>query len=619
MATTKKLQVTELDFDNIKNNFKTFLKGQSEFSDYDLEGSGMNVLMDLLAYNTHYLAYNLNMAVNESFLNRASLRSSVISHAKTLGYTPRSSRSPVAYINIVVNDLNISQAVLEKGTLFTTTVDEVEYTFVTISDYTAVRTLGVLEFLNIPIYEGTLVTTQYTVDTSNAEQRFLILSNKVDTETLKVTVQNSSSDTTTNSYILSKSISNIDSNSKIYFLNEVEDQTYEIFFGDGTFGSSIQNGNIVNMDYIVTNEDAANKASIFSIQGNISGTNDITITTVSEALGGDVAESIDSIKRYAPLYLSTQNRAVTVNDYKTIIPKIYTNTSSIKVWGGEDNEIPNYGRVYIAIKPYSANSLTETQKNQLINLLKPYTIASTSQIIVDPEIVSLFMKVRFKYDEVGSTKTPDDISTLIKNSIKNYAVTDLEKFDSFLRYTNLTNIINSSDSFITSSSVKFNMSKSFTPIISAEKQYVINFYNPIFNPHTGHESIITSTKFTIEGYTQNFYIDDDGAGNLRLYYILNDQKIYINNNLGTVDYSSGKIIINSLIVTSTSNTDGSIRLIAVPNDTDIYSVRQQILTVDMLNIEVTGISDLLVNTVSENPLGLFSSFNITKQDSFIEV
>jgi len=619
MATTKKLQVTELDFDNIKNNFKTFLKGQSEFSDYDLEGSGMNVLMDLLAYNTHYLAYNLNMAVNESFLNRASLRSSVISHAKTLGYTPRSSRSPVAYINIVVNDLNISQAVLEKGTLFTTTVDEVEYTFVTISDYTAVRTLGVLEFLNIPIYEGTLVTTQYTVDTSNAEQRFLILSNKVDTETLKVTVRNSSSDTTTNSYILSKSISNIDSNSKIYFLNEVEDQTYEIFFGDGTFGSSIQNGNIVNMDYIVTNEDAANKASIFSIQGNISGTNDITITTVSEALGGDVAESIDSIKRYAPLYLSTQNRAVTVNDYKTIIPKIYTNTSSIKVWGGEDNEIPNYGRVYIAIKPYSANSLTETQKNQLINLLKPYTIASTSQIIVDPEIVSLFMKVRFKYDEVGSTKTPDDISTLIKNSIKNYAVTDLEKFDSFLRYTNLTNIINSSDSFITSSSVKFNMSKSFTPIISAEKQYVINFYNPIFNPHTGHESIITSTKFTIEGYTQNFYIDDDGAGNLRLYYILNDQKIYINNNLGTVDYSSGKIIINSLIVTSTSNTDGSIRLIAVPNDTDIYSVRQQILTVDMLNIEVTGISDLLVNTVSENPLGLFSSFNITKQDSFIEV
>lgn len=615
---TQKLQVTELDFDDIKSNFKTFLKGQTEFSDYDLEGSGMNILMDLLAYNTHYLAYNLNMAVNESFLNRATLRSSVVSHAKTLGYTPNSSRSPVAYVNIIVNDNTINQATLQKGTTFTSSVDEIDYTFVTIADYTSSRSSGVLQFSNIPLYEGTLITTKYTVDLSNVDQKFLILSDKVDTNTLRVYVQSSSSDLTLVPYFITKTISNIDGTSEIFFLQEIENDYYEIYFGDGTYGKKLSDGNVVTLEYVVTNQDAANNASSFSMVGNISGVNNVTITTVSPASGGDVKESIESIKRYAPLYFSTQNRAVTVNDYKSILPKLYSNIDSLKVWGGEDHDVPSYGNVYITIKPYGSNALTDTQKEQVRTLLKPYTIASTRQTFLDPEIVSVFLSVDFNYDESLTNKGLSDLETLVRTAVLNYADTELEKFDTVLKYSILTDVVNAADDSIVSSNLRYNLSKSFTPTLSQSARYIVNFNNPIYHPHVGHIPVLTSTSFNIANYTQSFYVDDDGSGNVRLYYIQNGVNVYLNSSLGTINYNTGEIILTNLNVTSTSNTDNSIRLIIVPNYSDIYSLRQQILTIDSNNLFVSGIPDSSTRSVVSDQHGLFDAINITTQDSFID-
>lgn len=617
MATTQKLQVTELDFDNIKDNFKTFLKGQTEFSDYDLEGSGMNVLMDLLAYNTHYLAYNLNMAVNESFLNRASLRSSVVSHAKTLGYIPRSSRSPVAFVDITVNDTTINQATLQKGTTFTTSVDETNYTFITIEDHTIIRRGNTLKFENIPLYEGTLITTKFTVDSSDANQKFLILSDKVDTQTIKITVQNSSSDLSYDTYVLAESVSNVNDESKVYFLQEIENGSYEIYFGDGTFGKALSNNNVINLEYIVTNESAANSASVFSMVGNISGVNDVTIYTISPAAGGDEKESIESIKRYAPLYFSSQNRAVTVSDYKSMLPKLYTNIDSLKVWGGEDHDVPDYGNVYISIKPYGANTLTTTQKEQVIELLKPYTVASIRQTLLDPEIVSVFISIDFNYDATLTNKSVIDLQSLVRSSILDYADSELEKFDVVLKYSKLIDVVNNADDSIVSSNLRYNLSKSIKPILSESKRYIVNFNNPIYHPHMGHIPVLISTAFTIANYSQTFYINDDGNGILRLYYLNNNIKVYQNNNLGTINYSTGEIIITSLNVTSTSNTDNSIRLIVVPNYSDIYSLRQQILTIDPNNLFVSGISDAVTRNVSGDQHGLFESFSVATEDSFI--
>lgn len=616
---TTKLQVTELDFDDIKSNFKTFLKGQSEFSDYDLEGSGMNILMDLLAYNTHYMAYNLNMAINESFLNRASLRSSVISHAKTLGYRPRSSRSPVAFVNIKVNDSTVNQLTIPKGTVFTSDVDGVNYTFVTIADHSVLRTNQNLEFFNIPIYEGTLVTNQYVIDSTDINKKIILMSNKIDTSTLKVSVSSSSSDLNFTNYILSDSVTNISDESEIYYLQETEDGGYEIYFGDGTLGKKLSDNNIVKIEYLVTNENLSNGASVFSIQGGIDGVSNLLVTTVSPAAGGDSKESIESIKEYAPKYFSSQNRAVTVNDYKSILPKLYTNIESLKVWGGEEHETPKYGNVYISIKPYGSNTLTNSQKEQVKLLLKPYSIASIQQNIIDPEIVSIFLRADFNYDAAITNKSVTDLEAIVRSAILDYADKQLEKFDIVFKYSTFTNVINNSDESIVSSNLQYNLSKTFKPILSESKRYILNFNNPIYHPHAGHIPVIASTTFKVANRTETFYINDDGNGNLRLYYIKDNIKVYTNNVLGTVNYNTGEIIINSLNVVSTTNTDNSIRIIVSPNYADIYSVRQQILTIDSNNLIVNGISDVNSRFVFSDQHGLFESFNITKEDSFIDV
>lgn len=615
----QRLRVTELDFDNIKDNLKAYLKNQDVFTDYNFEGSGLNILLDTLAYNTHYLAYNLSMAMNESFLDSAMLRSSVVSQAKTIGYVPRSIRSAVATVNVIINDPTLIQATLEKGTAFRTSIDGTSYSFINISDYSSSRENGILQFLNVPIYEGTYVTTQYTVDYTNLTQRYLIPAN-TDTTTISVSIQNSSSDTEQRSYSFAEDISELTDLSEKYFLQEVENGQFEIYFGDGVLGKKLVNGNIVIIKGVVTNGLNGNNANSFTIQGNVSGASNLTVRTVAAATGGDVAESIESIKFFAPLSYSAQNRAVTAYDYKALIPKVYPNAQSVQVWGGEENDPPRYGAIYIAVKPYSGISLTETQKQVIVDRIKKYSILSTTPIIVNPEIVSVLLNVTFRYNENLTNTTVSELNSMVTKNILDYGLNDLERFNRMFRHSELTKIIDNTHTSILSSIVRMNISASFIPSINTSQQYIINFRNALYHPHTGHEPIIKTTSFKVSGSDLDHYLNDDGNGNIRLYNQVGTTITYVNNLIGTIEYSTGKITLNSLNVTSVGNNDGTIRIFTIPSSYDIIPVKQQIVTIDIANLTVTGLTDNFEkNTAQRSQIGLFSLFNIVEGDKFINI
>ena len=406
---SNKLTVSELDFDNIKTNLKTFMQGQSEFQDYDFEGSGFAVLLDVLAYNTHYLGFNANMLANEMYLDSADIRKNIVSLAKMIGYTPTSCRASNAELTIKVNNVpNTTTALtIDKGTVFTTSVDGQSYQFVTNQSYTVQPDSGVFEFVGVNIFEGTLVTFKYTKDTSDPDQKFTIPSANADTSTLKVTIQNSSSDSTQNVYTLATGFTDLTDVSKVYFMQESEDGKFEVYFGDGILGKSLSDGNIVILEYVVTNKTEANGASAYALSGDIDGFSNVTITTTSNAANGSEAQTKESIRYNAPLQYTAQDRAVTSKDYETIVKSIYPNAQSVSAWGGEDDETPQYGVVKIAIKPISGSVLTTSTKETIKLQLKKYNVVSVRPEIVDPETTSILLTSNVKYNEQTTAKTAD--------------------------------------------------------------------------------------------------------------------------------------------------------------------------------------------------------------------
>lgn len=596
------LQITDLDFDTIKNNLKTFLSSQSEFTDYNFEGSGLNVLLDLLAYNTHYNAFHANMLANEMFLDSSQLRQSVVSHAKHLGYTPRSARCSKAIVDITVNNVTSSTLTLNKGSTLTSTVDDNTYQFVVNEAVSITPTNGVYTFSNVEICEGTLVTERYTVNTSDPDQRFILNNSNGDTTTLKVTVQNSSSDSTSFTYSLNTSITNISPTSRVYFLQEVEDGKFEVYFGDGILGNALSNGNIVTVEYIVCNTTEANGATSFSFSGAIGGFSNIQVTTIANSSGGAVAETLKSIKFNAPKRFSAQNRAVTLGDYKAIVSDIYPNVQSIRVWGGEDNDPPIYGRVYISIKSLAGTNLTTSEKERIVSDLKEYKIASVTPVVVDPETIYLTIDSNVKYDAKTTTKNANDIKTSVLSSITNFNSTNLQKFDGPLYYSQLLETINNSDSSIVSNITKFKMYRLITPTTTKAETYTIKFNNALYHPHAGHHSIVTTSGFKINGdATTEYFLDDDGNGNIRLYSIsITGVKSIKNANQGTINYTTGELVVNDLFITSLSNIDGAAttvgRITVQPASYDVVPVRNQILEVDLTNTTITATADNYIET-----------------------
>jgi len=594
MAT--KLQVTELDFDDIKSNLKTYMKNQTEFTDYNFEGSALSTLIDLLAYNTHYLGMNANMAINEAYLDTATLRSSVVSHAKTLGYTPRSARAPVAYVDVTINNSSLTSITVEKGTKFTTQVDGTTYAFVVNEERTSTPLNGVLRFSNLPIYEGSLVTAKYTVDNNNLEKQYLLTDSRADTTTLKVSVQNSVADLTTQTYTLATDISQVTATSNVYFLQEVDNGKYEVYFGDDVVGKKVNDGNIVILEYIVTNKGAANNARTFS-GTSVGGETNITIATLVAAAGGAEPETIQSIKYNAPLDYASQGRAVTTDDYKVIIPTVFADTQAIQVWGGEDNDPPIYGQVFVSIKTTSGIILTQAQKDTIASSLDRYNIASVRPTIVDPETVKIKLNTTFKYNANVTTKTASDLETLVITTIANYNTSDLEKFDGIFRFSKLSRLIDGTDPSILSNITTVRMQKTFTPTLNVLTKYELKFSNQLYHPHAGHNSmmggITSSTGFFISGQTSEHFMDDDGSGNIRAYSLVGGTtRTYLDTNIGTVDYTTGTVSLDSLNITSSSETAG-ITITVISNSNDIVPVRNQLLEIDLETLRVTGQNDTI--------------------------
>src|SRR5210317_1494960 len=608
---SNKLEISAIDFDQIKANLKTFLQNQAEFQDYNFEGSGFSILLDLLAYNTHYLAYNANVVANEMFLDSADLRNSIVSLAKMLGYTPTSPRSPIANIDILINNATGTSITMDKGTVFSTSVNGVSYQFITNADATITPVDGVYRFSNVNIYEGSSVTYKYTVDSSDPDQRFIINSTRADTSTLKVKVQNSISDTTTTTYNLSTGLSSLDNTSKVYFIQEVEDNKFEVYFGDGVIGKSLDDGNIVILEYIVSNKAEANGASSFTLSGTINGFSDVTITTNSVAQGGSEGQSKESIRYNAPLNYARQDRAVTTTDYETLVQEIYPNAKSVSAWGGEDDETPVYGVVKIAIKAASGSTLTNTTKQNIITSLQPYNVASVRSEIIDPETTSILLTVNAKFDKRATTKTADTLKSEIIDAITNYNTNTLQKFDGVFRYSKVTGLIDDVDTSILSNITTVNMRKSFTPTIGSSTRYDVYFRNAIYNPHTGHEPIVSSTGFFVPGNSNEMFLDDDGQGNIRRYYLVSGIRTYANNTQGTIDYSNGQITINSLNVSSISNIRGAsssvIELTVTPSSNDVVPVRNQIVEIDVANSNITVAEDTFVGGSAEAGVGYTTS------------
>jgi len=606
-----KLSISQLDFDGIKVNLKRFLSNQSQFKDYDFEGSGMAVLMDLLAYNTHYLAYNANVAANEMFIDTADMRNSIVSLAKALGYTPNSATAPYADINVVINDATGSTLVMSAGTQFTTTVNGLSYNFVTIGSNTISPIDNVYTFSNLKIYEGTYVTYQYTYDSTDVDQRFLIQSASADVTTLTVQVQNSSTDTVINTYTKATSITELDSTSKVYFLQEAEDGKFEVYFGDGVTGKALTNGNIIILKYVVTNKTAANGASSFSLSGNIGGFSNVTLTINSNAANGAEPETNQSIKFNAPKSYAAQDRAVTVEDYKAKVKELYANTQSISAWGGEDAETPFYGRVYISINPKSGSTLTQTTKNSIIDSLKRYSVASVTPVIVDPETTNIILTSTVKYDKTATSKTADTLKSETIEDLTAYNSNTLQSFDSMLRHSKLIEIIDDVDTSILSNITTLKIRKSFTPTIGSSTNYTVSFSNALYNPHSGHNAsaggILVSSGFKIGSSANEYFFDDDGAGNIRRYYLVGDVRTYADNSAGTIDYATGAIAVNALNISSISNIRGLastiVELTVTPNSNDIVPLRNQILNIDVANSSITVEVDTLVGGSSNAGIG----------------
>lgn len=496
-----RLKVTELDFDQIKSNLKDFLRQQTEFQDYDFEGSGLNVLLDVLAYNTHYNAYYLNMVANESFLDTALLRNSVVSHAKKLGYTPRSTRTARAVVNITVDTGNLTTGTLTipRGyTFISNEIDGRTFKFVTLNDYTVSKVGTTFFFPNVEIYEGQINQFSYThSDLNNPKQIFDIPDATVDTTTLKVSVRPSPSNTEIVVYNLSEDVITTETDDEVYYLQEGLNGKYQIYFGSDVFGKKVPDGGVVTLEYLVSSGSASNFSNNFVTIASISGFSTIVVDSVSAAAGGIPRETVDEIKFAAPLQNISQNRAVTKNDYIKLIQQKYSFFEAVNVWGGEENDPPVYGKVFVAAKPKDGFEVTDTVKQYVTeNILKPISILTVTPVMVDVDYNYLRIISDVYYNKTKTTQSEDEIKTGVRNVILSFADTNLNKFNSYFNYSGLERTIQDYSTSFISNEVEFYVGKKFRPNLLISNDYVLDFGFELTRGTT-NDSFYSTPDFTM--------------------------------------------------------------------------------------------------------------------------
>ena len=615
MAANNALLLTDINFDEIKDNLKNFLSNQTELGDYDYESSTMQILLNLLAYNTYMNSYYLNAVSNEMYLDSAQVRNNVVSRAKMLGYTPRSAHGSTATVQVVINPNDAPDTItIPENTQFRATVDGTQYVFVN-PDAKVVNadSSGVFS-TNIDITEGRIQTFRWTVSSENPV-RYIIPNDNVDTRSLKVQVQTSASDTTTRTYTLADNLTNVTSTSEVYFLSENINGRYEITFGDNILGKQLNDGNIIILTYRICNGSDSLSASTFTAVSSISGYTDITLNIVSAAQGGQEKESMQSIKYNAPKFYSSQNRAVTKKDYETLIKNNFADLQAVSVWGGEDNSPPVYGKVYISVKPRSGNLLANDRKDDIVNFLIQKNVLSIEPNIVDPTFVYVKPEIEIRYNPKMTTQSPGAFLNGLKQVIINYENNNLGVFGQQYKTSSLASLLNAYSEAVDNVSIDINLKKKIVPNTSVATTYRIPFneqvhtYEGVTKPYN-----ISSSKFTFANRT-NCYFDDDGLGNIRIYYLSGTStRNYILNNAGTVDYNTGLIVLNNLLIT---DYDGDyLELVIDPEEYFVTPVRNQILLIDDAKIDLYDI-DLGAITATASNITTQGQTNVIRESGVL--
>ena len=597
---------TNLDFDQIKTSIKDYLRANSTFTDFDFEGSNFSVLIDTLAYNTYITAFNSNMVVNESFLDSATVRENVVSLARNIGYVPRSRTAAKAQVSFNVSTTaNTPTLTLQAGLVCVGSVDNSSYTFSIPDDISANVVSGVASFTNIEIYQGTFLTKQFVVDGS-LDQRFILNNSFIDTSTISVYVKGINDSGLGVEYSSVDNILEVNSSSRIYLLQEVQDEKYELLFGDGLIGQKLENNAVITVNYIVTDGEEGNGASSFSFSGSIRNASNATIdigsvsvTTNQSSQNGSEIESIDSVKYFAPRIYSSQYRAVTSRDYEAIIKKIYPDTESVAVIGGEELDPPEFGSVSISIKPKNGTFVSDFNKQQIINKLKQYSISGINQKIIDLKIlyVEIDSSIYYNYAQIS---TVESLKTKVVNSLTEYSNSvDLNSFGGRFKYSKVLQIIDNTDTSITSNITKVRIRRDLMAMINQFAQYELCFGNKFHVNSEGYN--IKSTGFNISGESDTVYLTDvpnsDGkTGIISIVKPLSDGTIRIvAKSAGTVDYVKGEIKLGTINIISTSKENNIIEIQAFPESNDVLGLRDLYLNFSISKSTINMVRDVIAS------------------------
>ena len=586
-----KLRVSELDFDAIKSNLKNFLGDQNEFADYNFDGSAMSVLLDLLAYNTHYNAFYLNMVVNEMFLDTASIRNSVVSRAKHLGYTPQSVRGAKAYVDLTINPADTPATIIvAKDTQFSSTVNGIAYVFATATSTTVnVNANGVYTTANVELTQGIPLTHRYTANTADPDQNFLLPNENTDTSTLVVRIQTSATDSNSFVYSVANDTTTVNSTSNVYFLEEAEDGKYEILFGDDVIGRKPVTGNIILASSLVADADAPNGAKTFVPVSTVGGYSDVTVSTLTVASGGSVRDTISKIKFNAPRSYQAQNRAVTINDYVRILERDYTAADAVVAWGGETNDPPVYGKVYLAIKPASGLTLSTATKTYIKDtILANRNVVSVTPEITDPDYLYVTISTAIKYDSTNTDLAAASIESLITNTVYQYGQSSLGTFSNQFRYSPLIKKIDETESAIESSLTTVKLRRTFTPTMNVATSYTLKFSNKI--PTVSGVAQVSSTQFSHyddSGILRTSCALQDSNGVLQVYRTSGTDRIIVANNVGAVSYTSGNVALTTFKPTAITSGAANVDVTITLDSNDISPLREQILLIENSDITIS--------------------------------
>ena len=591
-------QVANLDFNQIKASLKEYMRAQSDFTDYDFEGSTLSVLLDTLAYNTYYTAFNTNMVVNELFIDSATLRDNVVALAKQLGYRPKSVTSPTAYVSFTVTYTNATtdtELLLKKGTGFTATYDNNIYNYVVLDDVKAQVANGVATFTDVAVNEGTQLTNTFVINSASKSQRFILDNKSIDTNTIRVKVYPTGG-SFNEPYLVADNILGVDGTSKVFFLDEIEDERYEILMGDGVLGKKLENNARIEVSYLITSGPESNGVRTFVFSGVLENPNNVspnsfsvTINSTVAAAGGEEIESTAKIKYTAPKAYGTQERAVTADDYEAIVRKVYPATSDIIIFGGEDQEPPQYGKVFIVLKPTDASYLTSLTKNKIVADLKKYVVASVEPQIVDPSILYVEMNSKIYYNSLITDQTPTQIRDKVIGSIQSYIDTsDTEKFNGKFRYSKFVGVIDDADKSINSNLTSLTMRKDFYPSLNSTFYYEVCFQNSF--DEDCDDPVLSSTAFRVTEYPNFDVYVEDRSGKIVLYRLdtVTGEKVVLDNDIGDIDYVRGELKMYNLTIIKGSFFDNRISVRVKPLSNDIKAMREVYLDVDVANSSFTA-------------------------------